>query len=47
VLVRYEVLVADTLGTMKHLYEELGIEVDALDLGLVVVGRTSTTRGGC
>jgi len=32
VLVRYEDLVADTLGTMKRVYSELGLEVDQKEL---------------
>ena len=36
VLVRYEELRADTLGTMKRMYSELGIEVDEGELERVV-----------
>jgi hypothetical protein len=36
VLVRYEELRADTLGTMKRIYSNLGIEVDEEELTLVV-----------
>ena len=35
-LVRYEELRADTLGTMKRMYSELGIEVEEEELGRVV-----------
>ena len=36
VLVRYEDLRADTLGTMKRIYSSLGIDVDQEDLARVV-----------
>jgi hypothetical protein len=36
VLVRYEELRADTLGTMKRIYTELGIEVDGAELSRAV-----------
>jgi hypothetical protein len=36
VLVRYEDLVADTLGTMKHIHETLGIPVDEESLSRTV-----------
>ncbi|MBA3426185.1 MAG: sulfotransferase domain-containing protein [Rubrobacter sp.] len=36
VLVRYEDLLADTLGTMKRIYSELEIEVDGEDLARIV-----------
>ena len=36
VLVRYEDLLADTLGTMKRIYSELEIEVDEDDLARIV-----------
>ncbi len=36
VLVKYEDLRADTLGTMKRMYSELGIEVDEGELARVV-----------
>jgi hypothetical protein len=36
VLVRYEELRADTLGTMKRMYSELGIPVDEEELGRIV-----------
>jgi sulfotransferase family protein len=36
VLVRYEELRADTLGTMKRMYSALGIPVDEEELGRIV-----------
>lgn len=36
VLVRYEELRSDALGTMKRLYSELGIKVDGKELASVV-----------
>ena len=36
VLIRYEELRSDTLGTMKRMYSSLGIEVDEEELGRVI-----------
>ncbi len=35
-LVRYEELVADTLGTMRHIFDALGLPADEEELGRVV-----------